>query len=69
MRVTPGVMEVKHKGRRYWGTVDADRAGVRWRFWSDHRWPFYHGHYTQRQLDRHDAMRVFIDWLPFKREP
>ena len=52
--------QVIHKGRRYW----AHRIGRRYKFWSDHWWPFYHGHFDTD--DREEAYRAFIDWLPFE---
>lgn len=57
--------EVKHKGQRYWAHLLGGPEGWKWNFWSDHKWPFYHGSYTQKALDRREAHEVFIDWLPF----
>jgi len=57
--------EVIHKGRRYWAHLFAIRGGYRWNFWSDHKWPFYHGHLDQRVIDKQAAYKQFIAWLPF----
>jgi hypothetical protein len=57
-------MELRHKGKRYWCSVDVGVDGVLWQFWSSHKWPFYHGHYKQRHLDHRDAWDQFIKWLP-----
>lgn len=57
-------MEVRDGGRRYWGTLRTYLDGYVWLFWSDHTWPFYHGHFKQRTLDRKEAMQKFIAWLP-----
>jgi hypothetical protein len=59
-------MEVHHDGRRYWGTLKVRLEGCDWSFWSDHKWPFHHGHFTQRRLDRKEALQKFFDWLPFE---
>jgi hypothetical protein len=53
-------LEVIHKGRRYW----AHRVGRRVNFWSDHRWPFYHGHIDSFEDD--EVREGFYMWLPFR---
>ena len=58
--------EVIYKGRRYWAHLLALPGGCRWTFWSDHNWPFYHGHFDQRVIDKHEAYEQFISWLPFE---
>lgn len=51
-------------GRRYWASMHALPDGVLFKYWSDHRWPFYHGWYKQRVIDRDDAIRHFLEWIP-----
>lgn len=58
--------EIFYKRRRYWASLVAMPDGVMWKFWSDHKWPFYHGHFKQRVIDKDEAYEQFIDWLPFK---
>ncbi len=53
-------LEVIRNGRRYW----AHRIGLRVNFWSDHSWPFYHGH-----IDSHIDSAVtaaFYKWVPLE---
>lgn len=57
--------EIRHKGHRYWANFTDTPWGIVWFFWSDHVWPFYHGHYAQRTLDRREAYEQFLKWLPF----
>ena len=60
--------EVWHKGHRYWAHLLSSRHRWKWNFWSDHRWPFYHGSFTQDRYDRDEALKAFHDWLPFEME-
>ena len=63
-------MEVRHKGHRYWATGPFWFEGSRfwWRFWSDHKWPFYHGSITLPVNDSQLAYKHFLVWLPFSHE-
>jgi hypothetical protein len=56
--------EVFRGGYRYWASLKAVPGGVRWQFWSSHKWPFYHGHFTQRVMDRDEARDKFLAWIP-----
>lgn len=60
----PKRMEVKHKGRRYW--VSRGPYVGWYSFWSDHKWPFYHGHFQGDDPDK--VWEAFVSWLPFKLE-
>ena len=60
--------EVLNKGKRYWATLGvAPNGKTRMTFWSSHKWPFYHGHYTPDVIEREDCWKKFMAWLPFKR--
>lgn len=55
---TKSPFQVIRNGRRYW----AHRIGDRWNFWSDHNWPFYHGHFDTDS--REEALKMFREWIP-----
>ena len=61
-------MSVTRKGHRYWAHGVLTRRGVVWKFWSDHKWPFYHGGITLPESDPEAAARAFVRWLPFEVE-
>jgi hypothetical protein len=60
--------EVFHKGRRYWAHLLPAQYHYKWVFWSDHKWPMYHGSFKQSmaEFDIDVAHDAFIKWLPFK---
>lgn len=62
--------EVFHDGHRYWATMKRIQDKFRFQFWSDHDWPFYHGHYDQKAnaLNPDEAWKQFVGWLPFEFE-
>ena len=59
--------DIRHKGFRYWATLERHpyTGQIWWRFWSSHKWPFFHGSYMQKTVNREDAWQHFIGWLPF----
>lgn len=60
-------MEIFHKGKRYWAhKLRLTDGRFRWKFYSSHKWPFYHGHFTQVVYNLDEAYEKFIEWLPFK---
>lgn len=62
-------MQIIHKGRRYWAFGPmTDGRRWKWTFWSDHKWPWFHGSITLPSQDREAAVRGFIRWLPFRVE-
>lgn len=62
-------MSVTHKGHRYWAYGPLSNGRLwRWKFWSDHKWPFYHGSITLDSNDGMAAARAFLRWLPFEVE-
>lgn len=62
----PRKFDVTRKGYRYWATLERRLSDGKpqLRFWSSHKWPFYHGNYTPDVLEREDAWQHFIDWIP-----
>lgn len=59
-------MQVIHKGRRYWAFGPmTDGRRWRWTFWSDHKFPWFHGSITLPANDREAAVQGFLSWLPF----
>ena len=65
----PVTLDVTYRGHRYWCSGPTmTRAGYTWKFWSDHKWPFYHGHFQQTKFDREEVINAFITWLPFDYE-
>lgn len=65
LRISEGA-SVTHKGRRYWMHMLTNGRVWRWNFWSDHKWPFYHGSITLAEPDAIAAARAFLHWLPFE---
>ena len=58
--------DIRHKGFRYWATIGRDPGNGRTRltFWSSHKWPFYHGHYTPDVIEAEDCWEHFMRWIP-----
>jgi len=61
---TPKKMIVKHKGKTYWATLTWFRNRPVFRFWSSHKWPFYHAHYMPDVIHPEDVWQKFEEFIP-----
>ena len=58
---------VYRNGIRYWMSKGRAPDGRRrFKFWSSHPWPFYHGHVTTD--DKQEAYKKFLEWIPPKEQ-
>lgn len=56
--------EVRRGKIRYWASRFTSPRGDVYKFYSSHKWPWYHGHIQTG--DRDEALKAFREWLPFK---
>lgn len=59
--------EVYKKGRRYWCGLAEYHPFLnktKYIFYSNHKFPFYKGSYTQDGFNKEEAYQKFLEWIP-----